>query len=221
VSTSVLLSFGVPLTTASASVHAAEVFTTGASALSHWRLGNVDRRLFLRLAPAGMVGGGLGAYVLTAVPGEIMRPVVSIYLALMGGIILWRATRGFAARDTEPKHVAALGLCGGFVDAVGGGGWGPLVASTLVGRGTTARLAIGSTNAAEFLLTVTISATFVVTVGLELWPVIAGLVLGGVIAAPLAAYATRQIPDRPLMILVGVVIVLLSVREMARLFGDV
>jgi uncharacterized membrane protein YfcA len=221
VSTTVLLSFGVPVTTASASVHAAEVFTTGASALSHWRLGNVDRRLFVRLAPAGMVGGALGAYVLTAVPGEIMRPVVSTYLAVMGGIILWKALRGLAAQGTEPKHVAALGLCGGFVDAVGGGGWGPLVASTLVGRGTTARLAIGSTNAAEFLLTVTISATFVMTVGLELWPVIAGLILGGVVAAPLAAYATRQIPDRPLMILVGVVIVLLSVREMARFLGPV
>jgi len=150
-----------------------------------------------------------------------MRPVVSIYLALMGGIILWKALRGSAVRDLEPKHVSTLGLCGGFVDAVGGGGWGPLVASTLVGRGTTARMAIGSTNAAEFLVTLTISATFVVTVGLELWPVIAGLILGGVIAAPLAAFATRQIPDRPLMILVGVVIVLLSVREMARFLGTV
>ncbi|HEX2135443.1 MAG TPA: sulfite exporter TauE/SafE family protein [Microvirga sp.] len=219
VSTTVLLSFGVPVTTASASVHAAEVFTTGASALSHWRLGNVDRRLFVRLAPAGMLGGALGAFVLVAVPGEIMRPVVSLYLAVMGGVILWKALRHSAGQDGEPRHVATLGLFGGFVDAVGGGGWGPLVASTLVGRGTTARLAIGSTNAAEFLVTVTISGTFVVTLGLELWPVIAGLILGGVIAAPLAAYATRTIPDRPLMILVGVVIVLLSLREMARLFG--
>ena len=221
VSTTVLLSFGVPITTASASVHAAEVFTTGASALSHWRLGNVDRGLFVRLAPAGMIGGVLGAYVLTAVPGEIMRPVVSVYLAVMGGIILWKALRGSATHDREAKHVAALGLFGGFVVAVGGGGWGPLVASTLVGRGTTARLAIGSTDAAEFLLTVTISTTFVVTVGLELWPVIAGLILGGVIAAPLAAYATRWIPDRPLMILVGVVIVLLSLREMTRLHATI
>jgi uncharacterized membrane protein YfcA len=219
VSTTVLLSFGVPVTTASASVHAAEVFTTGASALSHWRLGNVDRRLFVRLAPAGMLGGALGAFVLVAVPGEIMRPVVSLYLAVMGGVILWKALRHSAGQHREPQHVATLGLFGGFVDAVGGGGWGPLVASTLVGRGTTARLAIGSTNAAEFLVTVTISGTFVVTLGLELWPVIAGLILGGVIAAPLAAYATRTIPDRPLMILVGVVIVLLSLREMARLFG--
>jgi uncharacterized membrane protein YfcA len=168
-----------------------------------------------------MIGGALGAYVLTAVPGEIMRPVVSVYLAVMGGIILWKALRRSATHDREAKHVAALGLFGGFVDAVGGGGWGPLVASTLVGRGTTARLAIGSTNAAEFLLTVTISTTFVVTVGLELWPVIAGLILGGVIAAPLAAYATRWIPDRPLMILVGFVIVLLSLREMTRLYGTI
>ena len=217
IATSVLLSFGVPLTTASASVHAAEVFTTGASALSHWRLGNVDRKLFLRLAPAGMVGGGLGAYVLSAAPGEVMRPLVSVYLALMGGVILWKALRGAATPGRTPRHVAALGLCGGFVDAVGGGGWGPLVASTLVGRGAAARLAIGSTNAAEFLMTTTISATFVMTVGLELWPVIAGLVLGGVLAAPLAAYAVRWLPERWLMGLVGVVIVLLSLREIPRI----
>ena len=219
VSTSVLLSFGVPLTTASASVHAAEVFTTGASALSHWRLGNVDRKLFLRLAPAGMIGGGIGAYVLTAAPAEIMRPLVSLYLATMGGVIPWKALRGSLPQTKAPKHVAALGLCGGFVDAVGGGGWGPLVASTLVGRGTTARLAIGSTNAAEFLLTLTISATFVMTVGLDPWPVIAGLVLGGVLAAPLAAYATRWLPERWLMLIVGAVIVLLSLREVPRIWN--
>src|ERR687890_697815 len=124
ISTTVLLSVGVPPSTASASVHAAEVFTTGASALSHWRLGNVDRGLFLRLAPAGMAGGVLGAYVLTAVPAEVMRPLVSVYLALMGGVILWKALQGAATPGRTPRHVAALGLCGGFVDAVGGGGWG-------------------------------------------------------------------------------------------------
>ena len=109
-----------------------------------------------------------------------------------------------------------LGLTGGFVDAIGGGGWGPLVASTLIGRGTTPRFAIGSVNLAEFFVTATITGTFVATIGLELWPIIAGLILGGVLAAPLAAYATKQIPDRPLMFLVGVIISLLSLRGLVQ-----
>jgi uncharacterized protein len=218
ISTSVLLSVGIPPTTASASVHAAEVFTTGASALSHWRFGNVEKRLFLRLAPAGMVGGATGAYVLTAAPGPTIRPLVTVYLGIMGAVVLWKAIRR-PREAKEPRQVPLIGLFGGFLDAVGGGGWGALVTSTLVGQGTKTRLAIGSTNAAEFLVTVTISATFVMTVGLELWPIILGLVLGGVLAAPFGAYVTRKVPDRPLMIIVGVAIILLSLREVLRLYG--
>src|SRR5215211_4449496 len=160
ISTTVLLSLGIPPATASASVHAAEVFTTGASGLSHWRFGNLDKRLFWKLAPAGMIGGGLGAYVLTATPGSLIRPIVGIYLGLMGAVVLWKAFQREERR--EPRRVRLIGFVGGFLDAVGGGGWGALVASSLVGQGAQARLAIGSTNAAEFLVTVTISATFVI-----------------------------------------------------------
>ena len=217
ISATVLLSLGTSPATASASVHAAEVFTTAASAASHWRLGNVDKRLFWNLAPAGMVGGALGAYVLTSAPGIAIRPIVSVYLGVMGAVILWKALR--RPREVkEARRTPLLGLFGGFLDAVGGGGWGPLVTSTLVGQGTRARVAIGSTNAAEFLVAVTISATFVMTIGLELWPIILGLVLGGVLAAPFAAYVTRKLPDRRLMILVGVGIMLLSTREVLRVF---
>jgi uncharacterized protein len=220
ISTTILLSLGISPATASASVHAAEVFTTGASALSHWRFGNVDKRLFWRLAPAGMIGGAIGAFVLTAAPAAVIRPVVSAYLGVMGGVVLWKALRTSRQELKEPRQVPLLGLAGGFLDAVGGGGWGSIVMSTLVGQGTRARLAIGSTNAAEFLVAVTISATFVLMIGLELWPIILGLVLGGVLAAPFGAYITRRLPDRPLMILVGVVIILLSVREVLRLYGQ-
>jgi uncharacterized protein len=220
ISTTILLSLGISPATASASVHAAEVFTTGASALSHWRFGNVDKRLFWRLAPAGMIGGAIGAFVLTAAPAAAIRPVVSAYLGVKGGVVLWKALRTSRQEPKEPRQVPLLGLAGGFLDAVGGGGWGSIVMSTLVGQGTRARLAIGSTNAAEFLVAVTISATFVLMIGLELWPIILGLVLGGVLAAPFGAYITRRLPDRPLMILVGVVIILLSVREVLRLYGQ-
>jgi uncharacterized membrane protein YfcA len=217
ISTTVLLSLGIPPATASASVHAAEVFTTGASGLSHWRFGNLDKRLFWKLAPAGMIGGGLGAYVLTAVPGDAIRPIVGIYLGIMGAVVLWKAFQRQQERP-EPRRVRLIGLVGGFLDAVGGGGWGALVASSLVGQGAQARLAVGSTNAAEFLVTVTVSATFVVTIGLELWPIIVGLIVGGVVAAPFAAYVTRRLPVRVLMVLVGIAIILLSIREMLRLY---
>ena len=218
-STAVLLSLGIPPATASASVHAAEIFTTGASGLSHWRFGNVDRSLFMRLAIPGAVGGVIGAYLLTELPGDIVQPVVSAYLAIMGTVVLWRALRRQVPEPRTPRHVPLLGLSGGFLDAIGGGGWGPMVASTLVGSGTKARLAIGSTNAAEFVVTASISATFILTIGLDLWPIIAGLILGGVLAAPFAAYVTRSLPDRPLMILVGIVIIVLSLRGLLKAFS--
>lgn len=213
--TTVMLSLGTLPATASASVHAAEVFTTAASGAAHWRLGNVDPKLVVRLAVPGMIGGAIGAYLLASVPGEAVRPLISVYLLGMGVLIVWKALRR-PFRETAPRHVMALGLFGGFVDAVGGGGWGPLVASTLVGRGAVPRIAIGSVNLAEFFVTLTVSVTFLATIGLDLVPIIAGLVLGGIVAAPFAAMATRHIPDRPLMLLVGVVIVLLSLRELAR-----
>ena len=218
-STTVLLSIGVTPAVASASVHAAEVFTTGASAVSHWRMGNIDGALFRRLAIPGAIGGAIGAYALTETPGEVVQPAVSIYLAVMGGIVLWKALGKPPDEAPPPRYVPALGLAGGFLDAIGGGGWGPMVASTLVGSGTKTRFAIGSTNAAEFLVTTTVSATFVATIGLDLWPIILGLVLGGVLAAPFAAYVTSRLPDRPLMILVGVVIIVLSLRGLIQSFG--
>lgn len=212
-STSVLLSFGVPPATASACVHAAETFTTGASGLAHWKLGNVDKRLIWRLAVPGMIGGALGAYLLTSLDGNALKPYISSYLLLVGLFIIYKAvhkTHSFV--DDPPKNVAPLGLVGGFVDAIGGGGWGPIVTSTLLGQGTTPRYTIGSVNMAEFFVTFVISATFILTIGLDLWPIIAGLVVGGIIAAPIAALAAKHIPAKALMIVVGIVIVLLSIR---------
>ncbi|MDI3306504.1 MAG: sulfite exporter TauE/SafE family protein [Acetobacteraceae bacterium] len=210
--TSVLLSLGVPPATASASVHAAEVFTTGASGTAHWRAGNVRLPMVLRLAIPGMIGGATGAWLLSGLEGRYVRPVVSLYLMALGGLILWRAMR--VRKELEPpKHPTLLGLFGGFLDAIGGGGWGPLVTSSLIGGGHQPRFAIGSTNAAEFFVTLCISATFFATIGLELWPVILGLVLGGVLAAPFAALVTKYLPDRPMMVVVAVVILLLSLRN--------
>jgi uncharacterized protein len=210
--TTVMLSFGIPPATASASVHAAEVFTTGISGFSHWRFGNVDWSFVRRLAVPGMAGGALGAYLLTTIPGDTIAPFVNGYLLVMGAWILWKAFRQRPAVAEPPRWLGPLGFGGGFLDAIGGGGWGPMVTSTLLGQGTTPRFTIGSVNFTEFFVTVTISVTFLGTIGLELWPIIAGLILGGALAAPVAAYAAYRIPDQPLMILVGSVIVLLSIR---------
>lgn len=219
-STSLLLGFGIAPATASACVHAAETFTTGASGFAHWRLGNIDKRLVLRLALPGMIGGGIGAYVLSSLPGDTLKPFIAAYLLLLGVYIVYKAYHlGAARRGVDPKGVAPLGLCGGFLDAIGGGGWGPIVTSSLLGQGASARHAIGSVNLSEFFVTLTITSTFFLTVGLELWPIIAGLVIGGVIAAPFAALATKHLPDRVLMALVGTVVSLLSIRSILQVYS--
>jgi hypothetical protein len=218
-STSVLLGLGFPPVTASASVHAAEVFTTGASALSHWRFGNVRWTMVARLAVTGVVGGICGAFFLSAVDGDKIRPFVAVYLGVMGLWIVGKAAFRRNTQPAEPRMLPVLGLAGGFLDSIGGGGWGPIVTSSIIGQGGVARTAIGSTNASEFLVTLAISGTFFLTVGLELWPIILGLILGGVFAAPLAALVVRHMPDRPMMLMVGVLIMLLSVRELVHVFG--
>lgn len=212
--TSVLLGVGVPPATASASVHVAEVFTTGASGFAHWRLGNVRRDLVLRLAVPGALGGVLGAYVLSAAPIGMVRVGVSLYLMGLGGLILLKALRPRPPAELPPRKVGILGFCGGVLDAIGGGGWGAIVTSTLIGRGSAPRTAIGSANMAEFFVTTAISATFIATVGVSLWPIILGLVVGGVLAAPLAALVVRRLPGRLLMAVVAVVVFLLSLRSL-------
>lgn len=215
-----LLGLGIAPATVSACVHAAETFTTAASGYAHWRMGNIDRRLVVRLAVPGMIGGAAGAYALSSLPGESMRGYVSAYLLVLGIVILWRATRGPRPPhvDMSPTRTGVLGLSGGFLDAIGGGGWGPIVTSTLLGNGMVPRMAIGSVNVAAFFVTATISATFLFTIGLELWPIIAGLVIGGVIAAPVAALVARHMPAKLLLVIVGVVVVALSIRGLLSAF---
>lgn len=229
VCSTVLLSVGVPPATASASVHAAEVFTTGASAASHAAHRNVSWRLFFPLAGAGVVGGVLGAYVLTGVSGDAIKPWVIGWLGSMGAYILWRAWR-----NAQPRHVrrhwgAPLGLVGGFADAVGGGGWGPTVASTMMGAGLEPRQAVGTVNTAEFFVTTAISAAFVWALVTGRWTeadnlmkhgaAVAGLVVGGLIAAPFAGLIAKRVPRRALMTAVGVLVVGLAAWQLAQLRG--
>lgn len=203
--TSFLLSTGVPPVVATASVHMSEVFTTGFSGLSHLRFGNVNRRLFLSLLVPGIVGAVVGALVVTSVDGALMKPLVSAYLLGIGIYVLAKAVRRIRARAAA-RRVGSLALVGGFVDSVGGGGWGPVVTTTLLGSGSDPRTTIGSVNFAEFFLTLASAFTFAVLVGPATWPTVAGLVVGGIFAAPFAAVLCRKLSARTLLLVVGVLI---------------
>lgn len=211
-----LLSLGIPPAAASASVHMAEVFTTGISGFSHWKLGNVDWKLVRRLLIPGVIGGVLGAYLLTSVNGDVIKPWIAGYLILMGGVIIYKAFTLVPRNKPDEYHgpnVSWLGLLGGFCDAIGGGGWGPVVTSTLVARGKYPRTTIGSVNFSEFFVTLSQSVVFVLTLSFaQYWQIILGLLIGGGIAAPLAARMTKQLPIKALMILVGALIIILSIR---------
>ena len=210
---SLLLTLGIPPAATSATVHAAECLTTGASAVSHHAFGNVDRWLLRKLLLPGILGAVLGAYILVQLPGDALRPYVAAYLLAMGGVIILKAFRPFPPR-TVTTHLGPLGFFGALIDAMGGGGWGPIVATTLVVRGNDLRRTIGTVNTVEFFVTVAASVTFFFALGLTHWPVIAGLALGGVLAAPLAAWACRRVPVKPLLILVGVLVMALSTRTL-------
>ena len=209
VSSSVMLSMGIPPAAVSASVHTAEVFTTGASGVSHLVAGNVDKRLFLRLALPGAVGGVVGAYVLTQLPGEAIRPFIYGYLLVLAVFILLRAAGRLVPRQ-EVKRVPVLGFFAGLLDASGGGGWGPVATSTLLARGGQARTTIGTVNAAEFVVTLAVSITFLLSMGLQYLNIVAGLLIGGMMAAPLAAVLVKRVKERWVLIAVGVLVLSIS-----------
>lgn len=201
---------GVSPAVASASVHAVETFTTAASGTSHVLHRNVNWRLFLRLVIPGVIGGMLGAYVLSSIDAGVAKPFVMAYLACIGLYLLFRAWRGDVPRR-EPRVIESLGLVGGFLDAAGGGGWGPVVTSNLLIQGTEPRQTIGSVNTAEFFLTSTVSATFLYTMGWEAFTLATiGLLIGGLVAAPLGGMLAKRVPARPLMAFVGLLLTLTS-----------
>lgn len=212
-SSTFLLSFGIPPVLASASVHTGGIFTSAVSGISHLRLGNVDRTLTQRLAVPGVIGGIAGAILLSHAPADIVKPAVAIYLLIMGIVIVQKSFRQLKPAEAHTP-VTVLGLIGGFFDALGGGGWGPIVTSTLVARGHMPRMVIGSVNLAEFFVTLAQVMVFSAFLRTVHWPVVIGLIIGGVPAAPLAARIVHRIPARRLMIAVGGLIIALSLRTL-------
>lgn len=216
ISSSVLLVTGASPALASSSVHLSKIMTSGASGLSHWRFGNVDRRLLFQLLPAGMLGGIVGAVAISALPTDLTRTFVGLYLLLTGVLLLWRAIRQQPESESqsEQRQVWGLGAVGGFLDAIGGGGWGPVVTSTLLARGNHPRLAIGSASLAEFFVAVAISGSL--TFSSKVLPfdqlqVILGLIIGGMLAAPIAAYVCGWLPRRMMTIFVGLLIIVIAI----------
>ena len=195
---------------ASQRVHIVECFTTAASAISHLLHRNIDGRLFARLVIPGMIGGFLGASVLASLDASAVKPFVLLYLTGIGLYLLWRGIM-YPPKFREAKLIAPLGLLGGFLDAAGGGGWGPVVTSNLLIQGADPRKVVGTVNSAEFFLTITVSATFIYKLGVaDLAGATLGLLIGGLLASPIGAWAAKHFPAKQMLILVGVVLTLTS-----------
>jgi uncharacterized protein len=218
ISSSAMLTLGLPPAQASAVAHTAEIFTTAASGASHLYFKNVDWRLVIRLGIAGVIGAVLGAWVLSNIDGEKARPFVAAYLLAISVLILIKAARRAPVKDPEFKIAPPLGLVGGFLDASGGGGWGPVVTSTLIGSGQAPRTVVGSVNVTEFFVTTAAATTFFVTLGAAPLYELAALILGGVIAAPFGGWIVKHISPRHLMTMVGVLVMLLAFWQLARYF---
>jgi uncharacterized membrane protein YfcA len=213
-SSSFLLAYGISPAISSTGVHVAEMFTTGASAISHHKFGNINKKLLKNLLIPGAIGSVMGAYLLAdVIDGEVIKPFIAVYLMILAVIIIVKALRKNITKK-KTKKLGFLATFGGFMDAVGGGGWGPIVTSTLLGRGRNPRYTIGSVNAAEFAVSFASGITFMIFGGIQGWQVIFGLILGGIIAAPIGAYLVNKIQRKPMMVFVGILIILLSLKTL-------
>lgn len=223
--TSLLLSIGVGTAIASAAVHISEIFTTLVSGVSHFKIGNFDKKIFTYLVISGVIGGAIGAY--TAVKfqnASLIRPFVSGILLLMGLLIIIKYVKKREILEQEYKiprrrHLIPLGLVASFIDAIGGGGWGPISTPALIVNNTHPKRAIGSVNFSEFFVTLSISLTFFLTIPKIEWGIIAPMIIGGVVAAPIGAMITKKLPHRVLGIVVGCLIIFLSLRTILKATG--
>jgi uncharacterized membrane protein YfcA len=216
-STSFLLAYGVPPVVSSTAVHVSEMFTTGASALSHLRFGNINKKLVKHLLIPGVLGSITGAYLLSdVISGDVIKPFIAVYMIILAVVIIRKALRKNVEKK-KTKKLGVLAVFGGFMDSVGGGGWGPIVTSTLLGRGRNPKYTIGSVNAAEFAISFASGITFMLFGGIQGWQVIIGLILGGVIAAPIAAFLVNKIKRKPMMVAVGILIIVLSLKTLSKL----
>lgn len=204
---------GIPSAVSSACVHCAEMFTTAVSGISHFKLGNFNKKLFFMLLFPGVLGGALGAYLLVDLPfGNTVDVVIDVYLIIMGIVIITKAFKASEPKESFGRYAIPLGFIGGFSDSLGGGGWGPIVSSTLLASGHKHTETIGTVNAVEFFVTVAETTAFFVLLGNfgQFFYNVLGLIIGGVIAAPLGAYLCKKIKTKYVLIFVGVLIIVLN-----------
>jgi uncharacterized membrane protein YfcA len=221
-SSTMLLAYGLAPATASASVHLAELGTTAVSGVSHWRFGNIDWRTVRRIGLPGAVGAFVGAVVLSSISAEVAKPWMAGVLLALGVYILVRFTLFGAPKRSDRRYVrgrylAPLGLGAGFIDATGGGGWGPVATPTILATGKyEPRKVIGSVDTSEFLVALAASAGFLLSLGSQGIAVryVAALLVGGVLAAPLAARLVRQVTPTLLGASVGGLILITNSRTM-------
>jgi len=219
--TTLLMSSGIPGITpaiASASMHASEIFTTGSSSLVYMRFRNINMKLFKALVWPGIVGTIVGVVAVSVVSKEyfsLIKPLVAIYTLTLGILIILRTFKKPKKRK-KIKNIYPVAFSGGFLDSVGGGGWGPIVTSSLLAGGRHLRYAVGSAHLAKFFVAVVSTVTFFVMIGLSHWQVIIGLVIGGMIAAPFSIYLSNKIPVKKGLILVGILIIALSIRTLIK-----
>ena len=212
--TTILLVLNVPPTVVSASIHSAESFTSAAGSVSHWQLGNINKKLVKSLAIPAIIGAVTGALLLTYVGerySKMTKPFIAFYTMYLGIKILQNAFK--AKEDSQQKkkvNITRLGLIGGFIDSFGGGGWGPLVTGTFIKNGHTPRYVIGSSTFAKCILTVASAITFIFTIGIQHWNIVAGLLIGGIVTAPFSAMLTSKLPTKKMFIVVGIVVIFCS-----------
>lgn len=214
VSTTLLLSGGLNPAVISGSIHTAEMFSSGASGFSHYRFGNVNMKLFKTLLIPGVLGAISGAIFLAYAGdnySEVIRPVISGYTLLLGIRILTTAFKE-KRKAQKVKRAGWLAGAGGFLDSFGGGGWGPLVTSTLISKGRTPKYVIGSVSLTEFFVTMSSALTFFVILGVSHWQTVLGLIIGGVLAAPIAARLAGKLPLKKMFIGVGILVIISSLR---------
>ncbi|AZB32919.1 TSUP family transporter [Chryseobacterium bernardetii] len=214
--TTILLLLNVPPPVVSASIHSAESFTTAAGGFSHYKLGNVNKKMVWVLFPLAIVGSIIGALTLSHY-GEhyahIVKPIIACYTLYLGFNILRNAFKDKNKSRIKTKrrtNLRVLGLLGGFIDSFAGGGWGPLVTGTLIKEGRIPRYVVGSSTVAKFLLTLTSAITFIFTIGIHHWNIVLGLLLGGVFTAPFSAMLTSRLPTKKMFVVVGIVVILMS-----------
>jgi uncharacterized membrane protein YfcA len=219
--TTFLLGSGIPGITpaiASASMHASEIFTTGSSSLVYMRFRNINMKLFRALVWPGLIGTVAGVITVSFISKEyfsVIKPIVAIYTLTLGVIIILRAFKKPKKRK-KVKNIYPIAFSGGYLDSVGGGGWGPIVTSSLLAGGRHLRYAVGSAHLAKFFVAVVSTITFFFMIGLSHWQVIFGLVIGGMVAAPGSIYLSNKIPIKKGLILVGVLIIIISLRTLLK-----